>query len=67
MGFPSRWFYYTAIMVLQLFTIKLNTEYYFTVDIDLLALCSSLTVLRVRSQSLRVLLLANSPKSRRQW
>jgi hypothetical protein len=48
-GFSSRWFYYTAIvMVLQSFTIKLNTELYFAVDVDLLVLHSSLTVFRVR-------------------
>jgi hypothetical protein len=34
-------------MVLQLFTVKLNTELYFTVDVDLLVLHSSLTVFRV--------------------
>jgi hypothetical protein len=48
MGFPSRWFYYTAIiMILQLFTIKLITQCYFTVVIDLLVLCSHLAFLRV--------------------
>jgi hypothetical protein len=51
-GISSRWVYYTAIvMILQLFTIELSTEYYFTVDVDLLVLCSSLTVLRVCSVS----------------
>jgi hypothetical protein len=45
--FSSRWFYYTTtVTVLQSITIKLNTEYYFTVDVDLLVLHSSLTVLK---------------------
>jgi hypothetical protein len=41
--FSSKRFYYTAIiMVLQLFTIKLSRELYFTVDVDLFLLYSSL-------------------------
>lgn len=38
--------YSAIIMILQLFTIKLSTEYYFTFDVDLLVLRSSLTVFK---------------------
>jgi hypothetical protein len=47
MGFLKDGFI-TLQMILQLFTIKLNAELFFTVDVDLLEFRSSLTVLRDR-------------------
>jgi hypothetical protein len=47
MGFLKDGFI-TLHMILQLFTIKLNAELFFTVDVDLLEFRSSLIVLRDR-------------------
>jgi hypothetical protein len=61
--FSSRWFYYIAIiMVLQLFTIKRNTELYSGVDVDLLVFHSSLSVLRVCDVLDHCLIIHKNPK-----